>query len=138
MERSQSTAWYMCYTCKQERHGTNFYTLPNGARTNECCDCYDKKQSDEDALSGELIMTREQFDKVFENTECNDQVGDHVYQGLQIIAKYTDLVGVYAEHDIIYSEDVDKLIENGITLEDAEALRKLNWSIDEDCMSCFV
>ena len=42
MERLKTTAWYTCSKCKQVLHGENFYLLPNGCRTDECCKCYDK------------------------------------------------------------------------------------------------
>ena len=42
MERLKTTAWYTCSKCKKALHGENFYLLPNGCRTNECCKCYDK------------------------------------------------------------------------------------------------
>jgi len=83
-------------------------------------------------------MTEERFEEIFEETESKWD-GDNTYQGLQIIAKYTDNVIQGAGHDIIFSEDIETLIENGITEEDVIALRKLNWMI-EDCthLACFV
>ena len=85
-------------------------------------------------------MKREEFEKIFDN-EDTDWEGDNALKGLKIIEKYmsgkTLICG--AGHDVIYSVDIDELIGNGITLEDAEALRQLNWMLDEaDCMSCFV
>ena len=41
MERLNTTAWYKCTKCKQTLHGSNFYLLPNGARTGLCHNCYD-------------------------------------------------------------------------------------------------
>ena len=42
MDRFKTTAWYKCSNCKKVLHGENFYRLPNGCRTNECCKCYGK------------------------------------------------------------------------------------------------
>jgi len=83
-------------------------------------------------------MTEERFEEIFEETESKWD-GDNTYQGLQIIAKYTDNVIQGAGHDIIFSEDIEMLIENGITEEDVIALRKLNWMIEDGThLACFV
>jgi hypothetical protein len=44
-----------------------------------------------------------------------------------------------ADHDIIYSIDVDVAMEI-LTLEEFKNLKRLNWMIDEDseCLACFV
>ena len=82
-------------------------------------------------------MTREEFEEVFESDEAKWE-GDNCYQGLMIIAKYTKNVVHGASHDQVWSEDVDTLIDAGITVEDATKLRLINWMIDEDSLSCFV
>ncbi len=89
-------------------------------------------------------MERKRFEELMSNEEYDGGwKGDNAFQGLQIIAKYltpeeNNLIGS-AEHDIIYSSDVDELLNAGITEEDAVALRNLNWMIDEtDCLACFV
>jgi len=88
-------------------------------------------------------MNREEFEKVFDNEDTNWD-GDNTFQGLVIIAKYIDIkendIIAGVEHDILYSVDVDDIVDNGITLEDAIKLRKLNWMIEEDfdCLACFV
>ena len=87
-------------------------------------------------------MTNEEFIEVFENEETNWE-GDNAFQGLMIIAKYIDPIKndiiCAGEHDIIYSVDIEKLIEAGITLEDANKLRELNWIIEDDSyLACFV
>ena len=82
-------------------------------------------------------MTREELEKVFESEETNWE-GDNCYQGLQIIAKYTKNVVQGAGHDELFSEDVDNLIDAGITIEDATKLRELNWMISEGSLACFV
>jgi hypothetical protein len=61
--------------------------------------------------------------------------------GLDIIRKYLPKQGVeYAEHDIIYSVCIDKIVNAGITKEDAVKLCSLNWMIDDECggLACFV
>jgi ADP-glucose pyrophosphorylase len=84
-------------------------------------------------------ITREELINIMSN-EDTDWNGDNAFQGLQILSKYSDNLIIAAEHDIIYSVDVDDVIEKGITKEDAIALRKLNWMIesDVDCLACFI
>jgi len=88
-------------------------------------------------------MNREEFEKVFDNEDTNWD-GDNTFQGLVIIAKYIDIkendIIAGVEHDILYSVDIDDIIDNGITIEDAIKLRELNWMIEEDfdCLACFV
>ena len=86
-------------------------------------------------------MTEEKFIKIFEN-EDTDWTGDNAFQGLTIIAKYinpleNDII-CGADHDVMYSVDVNELIEAGIIEEDAKNLRKLNWMITEGYLECFV
>lgn len=83
-------------------------------------------------------MTRERLYEIFEETKSNWN-GDNAFQGMQILSKYhTNLLRV-AEHDIIYSVDINDVLET-ITEEDAIALSRLNWGIDKefDCFYCFV
>ena len=47
-------------------------------------------------------MKEEQIEAIFNNTPSNWE-GDNAYQGLQIIAKYTDNLITAAEHDQIFS-----------------------------------
>jgi hypothetical protein len=82
-------------------------------------------------------MTYEEIEKIMEKDYDYITNKDSVFEGLKIIAKYTDDVVGAAEHDIIYSEDVEVLIEAGITKEDVEMLAKLNWHIEEDCFCHF-
>lgn len=85
------------------------------------------------------VESLERFLELQESTKSSWD-GDNTYQGAQIIAKYTTNIFQAAGHDIIYSEDVDVLIEAGITEEDAKDLFKLNWGIDKEygCLYCFV
>ena len=61
-------------------------------------------------------MTEERFKEIMRGSSGNWE-GDNAYRGLQIIAKYTNNLIHGADHDIIYSEDLDVLIEAGITNE---------------------
>lgn len=68
--------------------------------------------------------------------------GDNAFQGLQIIAKYInpaeeDIIQA-AEHDIIYSVDLEEIIKAGLTKEDAIALRNLGWMEQDGGLACFV
>ncbi|MCK9446309.1 hypothetical protein M0Q50_05395 [bacterium] len=85
-------------------------------------------------------MNREKFEKIFDETEddLSNIDGDNAYLGLQIIAKYTKNIIRCAEHDVIFSESIENIIENGITEEDIIQLRKLNWMIDHDSLACFI
>jgi len=83
-------------------------------------------------------ITREEFDEIFEG-DSGSWEGDNAYQGLQIMSKYTKNLIEGAGRDVIWSEDIDKLIEAGITKEDVLELRKLNWMIEDGSyMACFV
>lgn len=87
------------------------------------------------------MITREELETIFEETK-SDWSGDNAFQGLTIISKYIKDKDILcaAEHDIIYSVDLDDIIEAGITQDDAVALSKLNWMIESefDCLACFV
>lgn len=88
-------------------------------------------------------MELERFIQIFEETERIsrlDSSEDQVLTGLNIIAKYCNKPVINAaEHDIIYSVDVDDIIET-ITEEDATKLRQLGFGIDSefDCLYHFV
>jgi len=84
-------------------------------------------------------MKAEEFIELFKG-DSGQWKGDNALQGLKIIEKYVPGKGVEgANRDIIYSVDVDELIAGGITREDAEELRRLNWMVEGgECMACFV
>jgi len=85
-------------------------------------------------------MTREQFDDIM-NSDISTQFpeGDNAIAGLQIIIKYLPKSGIEgADHDIIYSCDVEELVEAGITEEDTRQLREWNWMIQDGYLACFV
>lgn len=80
-------------------------------------------------------MTRERFIEIMEDEDIKHvrPDGDTALAGLNLIAKYLPKKGVEAaEHDIIYSVDVDDIVEAGITEEDVVQLRTWNWMYDED------
>lgn len=83
-------------------------------------------------------MEIERLEQILEETKSNWK-GDNAFKGLQILAKYTDEPIGAAEHDIIYSANVDEVLDC-ITEEDAIQLAKLNWMIDSEgeCFACFV
>jgi hypothetical protein len=89
------------------------------------------------------MITYERFEEIF-NTTDSKWTGDNTFAGLLIISKYIDFktktIIEAAEHDIIYSSEINDLIEAGITEEDVISLAKLNWSFNKeyDCLSCFV
>lgn len=61
-----------------------------------------------------------------------------ILAGLKIIEKYLPKSGIVAAcHDQIFACDVSELVEAGVTQEDAEALRNLNWFVDEDSLAHF-
>jgi hypothetical protein len=82
-------------------------------------------------------MDFDKFEKLFDDID-SEWDGDNAYQGLQIIAKYTENLIQGADHDIIWSEGVDKLIEGGITEEEVIKLAKLNWMIEAGYLACYV
>lgn len=90
-------------------------------------------------------MTSEQLIEIFSDTTTggsllHDLKDDNAFLGLKIIRKYLPRTGIEgAEHDMIYSVDIDKLCEAGITVEDAKQLHAINWHIEDDeYMACFV
>lgn len=84
-------------------------------------------------------MTEERFIELMEEDIDWDWEGDNAYQGLTILSKYTEDLIQGARHDVIWSEDIEVLIEKGITEEDVKELRRLNWMVeDSSFLACFV
>jgi hypothetical protein len=91
-------------------------------------------------------MTKEEFLEIFNDDDINDSKwdGDNAFQGLLIIAKYIDpmkkniICG--ANHDEIYSVDIDDLIQFEISKKDVIRLKQLNWMVGDDdtYLMCFV
>lgn len=90
------------------------------------------------------ILERARFEEIMEgdNPNFSKQVGDNAFQGLMLLNLYLPntqhslIEG--ADHDIIYSVDVQKILNAGLTEEDAIKLRDLNWMIQEDGLACYV
>jgi hypothetical protein len=83
----------------------------------------------------------EEIRKIFEETksELHKINGDNAFMGLEILSKYSKHVIHGADHDIIYSIDINEIVELNISDEDLIQLAKLNWMIyDEDYLACFV
>ena len=83
------------------------------------------------------MITQEEIKQIFNDVDSKWE-GDNAFQGLQILSKYTDNLIQGAGHDVIWSVDVEKIIELGITKEDVTKLSLLNWIIDGDYLACFV
>jgi uncharacterized protein YihD (DUF1040 family) len=82
-------------------------------------------------------MTLERLEEIFEETQSKWE-GDNAFQGLQILAKYTEKnVICAAEHDIIYSINAEDIIEI-LSEEDAIKLAQLNWMLEDDYFACYV
>ena len=83
-------------------------------------------------------MTQQEFEKIFEETVRVNQTNGF-FKGLQIIYKYIkdrkDII-TGAEHDVVYSVDVDDLLNEDIRIEDTIELAKLGWLVDveEGCL----
>lgn len=86
-------------------------------------------------------LERIKFEKIIKVGSSGDWKDDNVLKGLQIIASYfpeDTIVLQGAEHDIIYSVDVDELLDAGLTEENAIKLKNLNWTIYNDYLACYV
>jgi len=86
-------------------------------------------------------MDLDRVEQIFLETEIVRTSGDRTFRGLEIINKYTNNVIGAAEHDKIYSEDVDVLIEKGITEAEMIEIASLpGWHYDDEyqCLACFV
>jgi hypothetical protein len=88
-------------------------------------------------------MTYEEVVEVFEEEDLKTKwEGDNTIQGLKILEKYfnplIDSLITGANHDVLYSVDVEEAIKRGLTKEDVYALARLNWMIEDDCFQCFV
>lgn len=87
------------------------------------------------------IMEYDRFVEIFDDTETVRGQGDTTFLGLSIISKYSKEVIGAAEHDKIYSEEVEVLIEKGITEDEVRRIASLpGWHYDEEyqCLAAFV
>lgn len=86
-------------------------------------------------------MTHEEFEKIMNDDSIKIEfpVGNNALAGLNLIAKYLPKSGIGgAGHDQIWGTGIGKIVNAGITKEDTVLLKKWNWMIDEDSLSCFV
>jgi hypothetical protein len=87
-------------------------------------------------------MTTERLEEIMTADNDCHWTGDNAIQGLQIIGQYINaneknlICG--AEHDLIFSVSLEDICEAGITEEDAQKLRNLNWMIEYESLACFV
>ena len=88
-------------------------------------------------------MNKEEFleilrDEALGGSKINT-VGCNAVAGLNLIQKYLPNKGIEGTgYEVIYSVSADELFNAGITKEDAEELRALNWMIKDNIMACFV
>jgi hypothetical protein len=85
-------------------------------------------------------MDYERFEELMEeDIPYKDSISDGVIQGILLMRKYvhgTHIEG--ADHDVIYSIDIDPLIDAGITEEDVRTLNKMGWHVEDGYMRHFV
>ena len=87
------------------------------------------------------MTTRDNFIELLETDNDYDYDGCPILQGLQIIANYMPGKRLIegADHDIIYSVDIDTLIDAGITVSDVIMLGNYNWHVaDEEYLANYV
>lgn len=81
-----------------------------------------------------MKITRAEFEAIMDaDVTINNISKSPILIGLNIVEKYIPGSEICAEHDIIYSADIDDILDDGLTKDDAIELRKQNWMIDEDC-----
>ena len=91
-----------------------------------------------------MAITREELEEIFsqDGEAPTFETKDRALRGILILLNYfdsnTECIINAAEHDMIYTVDVDILIEKGITKDHAELLRSIGWFIEEDCLCHFV
>ena len=85
-------------------------------------------------------MNRSELQEIMNNDNTIDGISrSSVLIGLNIIEKYLPGFHIEPAHDVLYCAEIDKLIEAGLTIKDAEELRKQNWMYDgeHDCLAVF-
>jgi len=76
-------------------------------------------------------MTKEKLIEIMKNYNIKSVKNcDNAFMGLQILSKYTKNTIKEADFDIIYSENIDVLIDAGLSREDCVELKSFNWKID--------
>lgn len=87
-----------------------------------------------------MTISSEVFEELLDQDYNSDLKGDWVFEGMKILDKYLPNQNLIegADHDIIYSVDIDELIEAGITKEDVIMLGKFNWHTQDGYLAHFV
>ena len=89
-------------------------------------------------------MNIEKFEELMSDSEVGGSLLSglndcNVFLGLKIMKKYIPSAGIEgAEHDVVYSVDIEELIKAGISEEDVIMLNKLNWMVEDDYLACCV
>ena len=89
-----------------------------------------------------MTISHDKFKAILDEDYGYDDklVGDYVLRGLKIIEGYlpnkTLIEG--ADHDILYSVDIEDLIDAGITEGDVVMLGKFGWHVSDDYLAHFV
>ena len=89
-------------------------------------------------------MTKNQFIAILNDESIEiDYDGDNALMGLQLIASYFDknkTIITGADHDELYSVEIEELVAKKITKEDVLKLAKWNWSLSDgnEYLKCFV
>ena len=63
-------------------------------------------------------MDLEEVEKIFEGDYSLNYDIDNNFEGMKILSKYSKPVIQAAEHDIVYYESVENLIDKGMTKEE--------------------
>lgn len=85
-----------------------------------------------------MNITREKLNNIFKENTTTFRNGHSLVDGLSIIKKYTNHSDPTSCGDgFLYSEDVDKIISNGLTEQEAVKLAKIGWDISEQS-DCFI
>ncbi len=92
-----------------------------------------------------MKATKKDVEKIWDDENIESKwKGDNFVQGVLILMKYIDPqkedIVTGAEHDEVYSVEIDVLLKKNITIEDLTKLKMLNWSYSrsEEGLSCFV
>ena len=89
-----------------------------------------------------MTISEDKFKAILDEDYGYDEtlVGDDILHGLKILEKYIPnktLIGG-ADHDIIYSIDVEDIVGAGITESDAIMLGRYGWHISDDYLAHYV
>jgi len=87
-------------------------------------------------------MTSEEFKAILEDKTITVSWQDNkLWKGCQIITKYiskNNEIITRADHNFIYTIDIEQLCQAGITKEDVTQLRKLNWTTKDGYLVYYI